>query len=1004
MGVRVIEKTLFRYIWKHSRRDQIILLFVTSALFPFLFLTLELPKRIINDAIGANTQTVIFGVGLSQIAFLSLLCAGFLMAVLAHGLLKMRINTMKGILAERLLRRLRFGLVEQMLRFPKPYFQNTSQGEVVTIITSETEPMGGLMGDALAQPVLQAGQMLTILTFLFLQSVWFGLAAIALIPLQAWLIPRLQRQINLLNKARIREVRDLAGIIGESAAGASDLRLHGGLRHRLALVTERLGVLFGLRFKIYQKKFFMKFLNNFITQLTPFFFFLVGGILVIQGAVSLGALVAALAAYKDLSAPWKELLTYYNQVQDMSLRWETVMDRFAPEHGFDASLTTPRAPAPGDFDGSLVLEGVTVTDVDGMPVLQNITAAFSPGSTIAITAPQERDRSALVDLMTREVMPSSGRVLFGGHPMEKLPQATLAARLGHVNSRPMMFRGAFRDNMLMPLMTHPLDTAAPDAQEELQRVGNSVDPFQAHWLDVSSAHFSSETDLCVWWLDLLDATGASDVFFRQAIDLTLRTDAAEAFGDALVALRPTVWRAVAHADLARHVLRFDADRYNPALTVDENLLFAVARHQDGPGAVGADAPLVRIVTELGLAPQLLEVSRDIVSLLHQTFGTDGTSHPLFRKLGLDAAAFERALALLSARKDSDLSRLSTAQKSDLISLSAQITAEQLGAAFPEEMRRKVVALRAAHAARLQPVLADLYSPIAPDKPVPGLTVLENALFGRIADAAGARGEDIRQIVLQVVTEAGMRPQVMDLIFDLPLTLGGANLPAVFAESLALARAAVKRPDVMVLDMPLASFSPDARDGLPEVLRKLLPGCTLIFVADRFATPDAFDTHLEIRQGRLISTEDPLVLEPAGATSELAQKLRTLESTDLFAGLKRRQLRLLAFGAKWYHAEAGEVVFNQNDDPTDGTYMILEGNAELFEPARDGKDEHLVATVGPGTLVGELGLILNEPRALSMRAKTDLKTLRIGAEEFLSVVEHDASVAFKLLQVVAGYKR
>ena len=60
--------------------------------------------------------------------------------------------------------------------------------------------MGGLMGDAVAQPVFQAGQMLIILLFLFIQSPWFGLAGVALIPLQAWLIPLLQRQINLLRR------------------------------------------------------------------------------------------------------------------------------------------------------------------------------------------------------------------------------------------------------------------------------------------------------------------------------------------------------------------------------------------------------------------------------------------------------------------------------------------------------------------------------------------------------------------------------------------------------------------------------------------------------------------------------------------------------------------------------------------------------------------------------------------------------------------------------------
>jgi len=139
---------------------------VTLTLFPLLYLTLELPKRIINDAIGAGSEQVtVYGYQMGQITFLMVLCGLFLLAVFAHGIMKMRINTMKGVLAERLLRRFRYTLIARILRFPAPYFERTSQGELVSMVTAESEPMGGLMGDAVAQPVLQAGQMLTILFF-----------------------------------------------------------------------------------------------------------------------------------------------------------------------------------------------------------------------------------------------------------------------------------------------------------------------------------------------------------------------------------------------------------------------------------------------------------------------------------------------------------------------------------------------------------------------------------------------------------------------------------------------------------------------------------------------------------------------------------------------------------------------------------------------------------------------------------------------------------------------
>ena len=282
-----MEKSLFKFIWRYSKRDQIIQFLITLLTFPVLFATLELPKRIINDAIGGSGEdSILLGISFSQVQFLLILCAGFALAVVTNLVFKMRLNTMKGVLAERLLRRLRYQLLTRVSRFPRSYFRNTSQGELVSMVTSEVEPMGGLMGDVLSLPVLLIGQMLTILIFLFAQSFWFGMAAVSLIPLQAWIIPKLQRQINVLNKDRTYQVRKLSTEIGETAAGVSDIRINGGLRHRMSLFSKRLGNLYDIRFEIYQKTFFMKFLNNLINQLTPFFFYAVGGYLAIQGHIS----------------------------------------------------------------------------------------------------------------------------------------------------------------------------------------------------------------------------------------------------------------------------------------------------------------------------------------------------------------------------------------------------------------------------------------------------------------------------------------------------------------------------------------------------------------------------------------------------------------------------------------------------------------------------------------------------------------------------------------------
>ena len=986
-------------------REQLVLLAVTATLFPFLYLTLELPKRIINDAIGAQSDQIpLFGFSFDQVTYLGILCLAFLAAVLVHGLLKMRINTMKGILSERMLRRLRYKMISRMLLFPKPYFQRTSQGELVAMITGETEPMGGIMGEALTQPVLQAGQMLTILVFLFLQSFWFGLAAIALIPFQAWLIPKLQRQINLMNKERIKEIRKLAGMIGETAAGAGELRIHGGWRYRLALVTERLGVVYRIRFQIYQKKFFMKFINNFITQLTPFFFFSVGGYLVIEGAVSLGALVAALAAYKDLSSPWKELLDYYNQAQDMSLRWETVTERFTPSGTLSSELfDNPPAKIP-HLTGPVELRGVSVADADGNLVLDRISGVFPEGSVVGIAAPSEEDRRALADVLTREVLPSEGSIHAGGENLSRLHQSVIATRIGHASSSPVLFEGTFGENVLMALRNTPHSSDKADAGDRLEALasGNSPDPVGVPWLDPRMADLPDEAELRRWWLDLVDAMGSGGPLLSKAMDQIILPHHDSALTNGLVAVRPKVWNAIEAAGLDRHVFRFDPTQYNPALPLAGNLFFATMRRDMTQRDLIEQTDLFEVLSGLSMQSSLLDLSMDVIELLHQIFGTDGTEHPLFRKLGLDPALFEHSVQLVQGLRSDPARKLTDKDRNILLTVPVLITAEQIGPAFSETMRTHVLELRAAHALKIGDVLSELFVPLDPALVTPGLSVLENAIFGKISDAAGARADDLRKIVMGVIEAEGLKPRVIELVFDLGMGLNGGGLASVFAEPLSVSRAAIKRPDILVLDQILSSFDQKVRVHTHKSLRALMPRTTLIYLADAFEDPGRFDVYMEIRQGRLVTREEEVESgEDTALSADLQRKLRALEATDMFSGLSRKQLRLLAFGAKWYNASDGEVVFRKDDDPGDGAYMILSGSASLYKPGPDGS-EILVATVGPGKLVGELGLIRKVPRALTMRADSDFKALRLGAQEFLDVVENDAATSFKLLQVVAGY--
>ncbi|HFD15844.1 MAG TPA: ABC transporter ATP-binding protein, partial [Rhodospirillales bacterium] len=103
-----MEPTIFRFIWKYSLRQQLVILALTVGSFPVLYATLELPKIIINKALAVQADVfVLFGYELTQLQYLLALCVGFLALVLVAGLLKYVLNVYAGIVAERMLRRLR---------------------------------------------------------------------------------------------------------------------------------------------------------------------------------------------------------------------------------------------------------------------------------------------------------------------------------------------------------------------------------------------------------------------------------------------------------------------------------------------------------------------------------------------------------------------------------------------------------------------------------------------------------------------------------------------------------------------------------------------------------------------------------------------------------------------------------------------------------------------------------------------------------------------------------
>ena len=276
-----MERNLFKYILKHSMRDQVLILIVVAVSLAFYYVSLDLPKTIVNAIqhltghpermttfmhlefglpgfLGGGRWLLFDGFHLGREAYLIAICLLFLVFVVINNWFKIYINTAKGRMGERMLRRMRYELFDKVLRFPQAQFRKVKQAEISTMIKDEVEPLGGFIGDAFVQPAFLGGNALTALYFMLQQSFWLGGVAVIVLLVQAVVIPKLRKKILILGKARQLTARTLAGRIAECVDGSVEIHAHDTSNYERADIVERLGRIYQIRFELYQRKFAVK--------------------------------------------------------------------------------------------------------------------------------------------------------------------------------------------------------------------------------------------------------------------------------------------------------------------------------------------------------------------------------------------------------------------------------------------------------------------------------------------------------------------------------------------------------------------------------------------------------------------------------------------------------------------------------------------------------------------------------------------------------------------------
>jgi putative ABC transport system ATP-binding protein len=875
-----LERSLFRFIIRYSRADQLRIVPFVLVTMVVYYASLDLPKTIINEAIQGRrfiegqTTAGFFGLQLTRLEYLFALSMIFLGLIVLQGWLKFRINTLKGWMGERMLRRLRYALYDYILRFPLARFRRVKAAEMASMIKDEVEPLGGFIGEALITPLFLGGQALTAMFFILYQHWALGLIALAVVGVQAFFIPRLRKRLLELGRERQLTARALAGRIAETVDGAAEIHANATSNYERAEISSRLGRIFRIRFEFYQRKFLIKFLNNFLSQVTPFLFYTVGGYLVIAGSLDLGALVAVIAAYKDLPGPVKELIDWDQQRLDVEVKYQQVMEQFVEEEvappELQALLDSPQVPR----EGRLRVANLSLVDEAGAHAVEEVSFEAPLEQHVAILGRPGSGASELAQLLARLVQPTRGSIELGGVDITRAPEAVTGRAIGYVGPHAYLFPARVRDNVLYGLKHRPVKETRTSGEKaaarelelrEAARVGNSTLDIEADWIDYASAGCTGPEDCDRRIEELLRAVDLEEAIFELGLRSRAQKHAGLDVAERVLEARAHMRERLDALGIKDWVERFDPAQYNRNATLAENLLFGtpVGRVFDIEN-LGGNAYVRQVLRATGLDELLVRTGHKVAETMVELFSGLPPGHEFFAQYSFisqdDLPLFE---AILKRAHEVGLKGLAPEENRALLALPFKLVAarHRLGL-IDESFEARVIEARRHFARQLPLELRGAVEFFDPARYNGAATLQDNILFGKIVTAQAGATERITKLVRELLDDLELRPMVVRNGLDYQVGVGGARLPVGDRQKVAMVRALLKRPTLLVLDQAAAVLDPASQARVLEGVLRERRGQAVAWVLTRPELAERFDVTLVMERGRLVER---------GAFAELKRK-------------------------------------------------------------------------------------------------------------------------------------
>jgi ATP-binding cassette, subfamily B, bacterial len=419
---------------------------------------------------------------------LSLLALGMIGIPIASGLIGVAERYFSARAGEGIIFDLRQQMYEHLQRMSLRFFTHTKSGEIISRFNNDVVGAQNAITGTL--PNIITNVITLVSTLIVMISIEWRLAFLSVVVLPLFLLParRVARTLREIRRRAMEYNADLSSIIGETLGinGAILVKTFGRQRQE----TTRFGEInrnvrdIGVRRALVGRWFFLGL--GISGAIGTALIYWVGGYLVLQGAISVGTIVAFAAYLSRLYGPITSLTNVQVEFATSMVSFERVFEYLdLPVEIQDRPDAVELIRVAGlvqfekvSFDYLKIENGSQETGIDSIETeeaedetefavtptrplaLQDLSFEILPGQLVALVGHSGAGKTTVTYLLPRLYDPTDGRILIDGHDLRDMTQESLAGHIGMVTQETYLFHDTVRNNLLY---------ARPGAaQEELE--------------------------------------------------------------------------------------------------------------------------------------------------------------------------------------------------------------------------------------------------------------------------------------------------------------------------------------------------------------------------------------------------------------------------------------------------------------------------------------------------------------------------------------------------------